>query len=169
MHVLIATTGVLSPEPAIRFAARLVGNGGRVTVTTVVEVPRSFLNQLRSQSWHPLDETTEGQLLATDEATIARYVDERGTRLTEPVVQGLRSAGLDAEAIFAEGEDPVLAISTLAAKIDADVVVLGATRQLFDQSAWESVSARIMIESGKPVLVLPPEPKERRADDREQI
>ncbi len=169
MHVLIATTGVLSPEPAIRFAARLVGDGGRVTVTTVVEVPRSFLNQLRSQTWHPLDESTEGQLLATDEATIARYVDERGTRLTQPVVQGLRAAGLDAEAIFAEGEDPVLAISVLAAKIDADVVVLGATRQLFDQSAWESVSARIMIESGKPVLVLPPERKERQADDREEI
>jgi nucleotide-binding universal stress UspA family protein len=169
MHVLIATTGVLSPEPAIRFAARLVGDEGRVTVTTVVEVPRSFLNQLRSESWHPLDETTDGQLLATDEATIARYVDERGTRLTEPVVQGLRAAGLDAEAVFTEGEDPVLAISTLAAKIDADVVVLGATRQLFDQSAWESVSARIMIESGKPVLVLPPERKERQADDQEQI
>ena len=46
--------------------------------------------------------------------------------------------------------------SRLARDIDAGVIVLGATRQIFDQSAWESVSARVMIESGRPVLVLPP-------------
>ena len=47
-------------------------------------------------------------------------------------------------------------ISQLAEELAADVVLLGATRQSFDQSAWESVSARVMIESGRPVLVLPP-------------
>ncbi|MCH8986264.1 MAG: universal stress protein [Acidobacteria bacterium] len=169
MHVLIATTGALSPELAVRFAARLVGNDGRVTVTTIVEVPRSFLDEIRGDSWHPLDESSDRTLVTADEATIALYLEERGTRLTEPVVQGLRSAGLDAETEFTEGEDPVLAISDLAARIGADVVMLGATRQLFDQTAWESVSARIMIESGKPVLVLPSEAKNHQPDDREEI
>ena len=31
----------------------------------------------------------------------------------------------------------------------------GATKSLFDESAWESVSARVMIESERPVLVVP--------------
>ena len=40
-------------------------------------------------------------------------------------------------------------------RLDVDVVVLGATRRIFDESAWESVSARVMMESRKPVLVVP--------------
>ena len=92
----------------------------------------------------------------SDEAVMQRYVDERGRRLTEPVTAALRAAGLDSTTVFREGADPALAISQLAEEVNADVVLLGATRQIFDQSAWESVSARVMIESGRPVLVLPP-------------
>ena len=55
-------------------------------------------------------------------------------------------------------------ISRLARDIDASVIVLGSTRQIFDQSAWESVSARVMLESGRPVLVVPPAPKETAED-----
>ena len=36
-----------------------------------------------------------------------------------------------------------------------NLVVLGATKQLFDESHWESVSARVMRETGKAVLVVP--------------
>jgi nucleotide-binding universal stress UspA family protein len=154
MHVLIATTGVLSPEPAVEFARHLIGEQGRVTVTTVIEVPRGFLDTLRSEGWHPL--TEEYEVHDSDEAIIQRYVEERGRRLTEPVTAALRAAGLDATTIFREGGDPALEISKLAEEVAADVVLLGATRQIFDQSAWESVSARVMIESGRPVLVLPP-------------
>ena len=157
MHVLIATTGVLAPGPAVEFVSQLTGETGRVTVTTVIEVPRTFLHDLRSESWHPLEEATDGRaLLQEEEHLIARYVEERGRRLTEPVVGALRAAGLDVRVIFLDGEDPASSISELANKIEADVVVLGATRQIFDQSAWESVSARVMSEAGRPVLVLPP-------------
>jgi hypothetical protein len=45
--------------------------------------------------------------------------------------------------------------------------VLGATRQIFDQSAWESVSARVMLESGRPVLVVPPTSKDMVEDATE--
>lgn len=158
MHVLIATTGVLGPEPAVEFTRHLLGSSGRVTVTTVIEVPRSFLDTLRSEGWHPL--TEEFEMDDGDDAIIQRYVDERGRRLTEPITAGLRSAGIEATTIFREGGDPAATISQLAEELNADVVLLGATRQIFDQTAWESVSARVMIESGRPILVLPPTQQE---------
>ncbi|MCP4303879.1 MAG: universal stress protein [bacterium] len=154
MHVLIATTGVLSPEPAVDFTRHLIGDDGKVTVTTVIEVPRGFLDTLRSEGWHPL--TEEYDLDDSDDAIMRRYVEERGKRLTEPVCVALKSAGFESATVFREGADPARAISQLAEELKADVVLLGATRQIFDQSAWESVSARVMIESGRPVLVLPP-------------
>lgn len=167
MHVLIATTGALSPVPAVQFTSHLLGDDGRVSVTTVIEVPRPFLEQLRNEGWHPLgglDEADEGPQLQ-DDAVIGRYVEERGRRLTEPVIKALLAEGIEAEAIYLEGVDPAVSISELADKIDADVVVLGATRRIFEQSAWESVSARVMIESGRPVLVVPPERKRESVPD----
>ncbi len=169
MHVLIATTGVLSPEPAVEFTRHLIGAGGSVTVTTVIEVPRGFLDTLRSEGWHPLTEDYESD--DSDDAIMQRYVEERGKRLTEPICAALRGAGFEYNTVYGEGADPALAISQLAEEIGADVVLLGATRQIFDQSAWESVSARVMIESGRPVLVLPPgvqDPTEQDPQDAPQ-
>ena len=161
MHVLIATTGVLSPGPAVEFTSTLIGSNGRVSVTTVIEVPRTFLEHLRSEEWHPLDDGDDGGvLLREEEELISRYVEERGKRITEPVVSALRAAGISSDVVFLEGEDPAAMISQLADDVDADVVVLGSTRKIFDQSAWESVSARVMAESGRPVLVLPPPMKD---------
>ena len=167
MHVLIATTGVLTPAPVVDFTARLLTSGGRVSVTTVIEVPRTFLEDLRSESWHPLENGDVPLWSDDDDALIARYVDERGRRLTEPVVSSLRAAGLTADAVYLEGEDPAKTISELADQLDVDVVILGATRQIFDQSAWESVSARVMIESGRPVLVVPPPHREPAVSEPE--
>jgi nucleotide-binding universal stress UspA family protein len=59
-------------------------------------------------------------------------------------------------------------LSGLADEIAADVVVLGSTRKIFDQSAWESVSSRVMAESGRPVLVLPPPLKDTTANSTEE-
>ena len=47
MHVLIATTGVLSPSPVVEFTKHLIGEDGKVSVTTVIGVPRPFLELLR--------------------------------------------------------------------------------------------------------------------------
>ena len=131
MHVLIATTGALSPEPVVDFTRHLLGTQGRVTITTVIEVPRDFLDSLDADDWHPL---------ADDEP--------------------------DAGDGVVDGTDPATAISNAAGDLRVDVVVLCATRQIFDRDAWESVSARVMVESGKPVLVLPAPPKEE--PDREE-
>ena len=159
MHVLIATSGVLRPESVVEFCRRLVSPDGHVTVTTVIEVPRSFLEELRSDRWHPLADGTHTAWTSADDAVVERYVAERGRRMCEPLVRALTAEGLATEAVYLEGEDPSSTISGLAGKLDVDVVIMGATRPIFDQASWESVSARVTLECAKPVLVLPPPPK----------
>lgn len=160
MHVLIATSGVLSPTPVVEFTRRLLGQDGRVTVTSVIEVPRSFLDELRSDAWHPLTDEAANVWTDADDAVVERYVEERGRRMCEPLVRALEAEGITADSVFMEGEDPATTISGLAGEIEADVIVMGATRPIFDQAAWESVSARVALECSRPVLVLPPPSKD---------
>lgn len=150
MHVLIATTGVLSPEPVVEFTRQLLGQHGRVTVITVIEVPREFLNDLESSASPRANEALD--------ATADRYLKERGRRLVESVANALEGARIPFDIVYVEGTDPAAKISEAAGDLGADVVVLGATRPIFKQEAWESVSARVMLESGKPVLVVPAPP-----------
>lgn len=162
MHVLVATAGALSPEPVVAFARHLVGGTGSVTVVTVIEVPHSFLEGLSSDDWHPLhDERTPKPKLAS------QYLEERGKRLTEPLRQALQTARIPCDVAVFEGTDAAGVISRAAADLRADVVLLGTTKQIFDRDAWESVSAKVMLESGRPVLVLP-EPR-KVAESLDQI
>ncbi len=152
MHVLVATAGALSPEPVVEFARHLIGGTGSVTITTVVEVPRSFLADIDAEDWHPLhDEPSR----AKADSVVDSYLQERGHRVTDPLRQALEGARIPCEVSILEGDDPATEISRAANAIGADVVILGATKQIFDRDAWESVSARVMIESGRPVLVVP--------------
>ena len=47
MHVLVATDGKLDPQGAARYAQQLAGETGRITVLTVIEIPRGLLSDLR--------------------------------------------------------------------------------------------------------------------------
>ena len=152
MHVLIAATGVLSPEPVVDFTRHLLGTSGRVSLTTVVEVPREFLEALETTDWSPYEDHDPAD---AHDATAHRYLEERGRRLVEPVHLALQAAQIPCRVIYLEGEDPAAAISQAANDLEADIVVMGSTRPIFAREAWESVSARVMVESGKPVLVLP--------------
>ena len=157
MHVLVATAGALNPEPVVDFARHLIGGTGSVTVATVVEVPRSFLEKINEPEWHPLrDSSTNGSA----DTVVAQYLEERAHRLTEPIRLALEQAKIPTTILVLEGTDPAEAISRAASELDVDVVLLGATKQIFDRDAWESVSSRVMLESGKAVLVVPEERKE---------
>ena len=154
--MLIATAGVLSPDPVAQFAESLVGPDGWVRVITVIEVPRSFLDEIRGEGWHPLSDA--GRAWSSEEdALIARYVEERGHRLTDPLLAALRARGIEASVTYLEGEDPAETIIRAAEDMHADVVVLGATKHLF--SEWESVSARVLRDTHRPVLVIPAAPR----------
>ena len=152
MHVLVATAGALNPEPVVEFARHLIGGTGSVTLVTVVEVPHSFLEDLEADDWHPLHDS-DG--VASKSRVAEQYLTERGHRLTDPVRQALETARIPCTVEVLEGADAAAAISKAAEDLDADVVLLGATKQIFDREAWESVSARVMLESGRPVLVVP--------------
>jgi nucleotide-binding universal stress UspA family protein len=161
MHVLVATAGALSPEPVVEFTRHLIGGTGSVTVTTVVEVPRSFLEDIDAEDWHPLHDDSNRR---TAESVVDSYLEERGHRITDPLRQALEGARIPCEVRILEGADPAVAISKAADELGADVVILGATKQIFKRDAWESVSARVMIELGRPVLVVP---EERGASDED--
>ncbi|GMQ97905.1 MAG: hypothetical protein BMS9Abin17_0408 [Acidimicrobiia bacterium] len=164
MHVLVATAGALSPEPVVEFARHLIGGTGSVTVTTVVEVPREFLEDLGADDWHPLH---DAHSKANTDEVVANYLAERGHRLTDPIKQALETARIPCEVRVLEGADPAAAISAAAHDLAVDVVLLGATKRIFDVDAWESVSARVMQEAGRPVLVVPQARKD--SDDDEHV
>jgi nucleotide-binding universal stress UspA family protein len=154
VRILIATAGVLASEPVAEFVARLVDDGDVVYVATVIEVPHSFLDSIHTEQWHPLAEDAEAGATQEDRV-IATYVEERGARITAPVLAALQSRSVDAQTIFLEGADPATTIIQAAADLDAALVVLGATKRLFDESHWESVSARVMRDAGRSVLIVP--------------
>jgi nucleotide-binding universal stress UspA family protein len=164
MHVLVATAGALSPEPVVEFARHLIGGTGSVTITTVVEVPRSFLEEINADDWHPMREVDDQE---SNDTVVTQYLEERAHRLTEPIRLALEQARIPVNVLVLEGGDAAAAISKAAADLGVDVVIVGATKQIFERGSWESVSSRIMLESGKAVLVVPEVRKD--ADDQETV
>ena len=161
MNVLVATSGALSPEPAAQLAVRIAGTDGTIFVATVIEVPRSFLDELRSEGWNPLDEGREAQ----GDAVISRYVEERGKPVTDPLLASLRNLGVEPQVSYLEGENVAKTITNAAQDVGADVIILGATKPIFDESSWEPVSLRVVQEGTLPVLIIPTLPRE--PDDQE--
>ena len=165
MRILIATAGVLSPDGVARIARKLCGDDGEIVVITVIEVPRSFLDEIRTDEWHPLTEDTAPWARSPD-TEVARYVEERGTRLTEPLVAALNAQGVAARVEYLEGEDPAATILDAADRLEADVIVVGATKPLFAESQWESISTRVIRAAHRPVLVVPTHGRHEEEEER---
>lgn len=154
MHILIATTGVLPPAPAADLCQRLLGEQGRVTVMTVIEVPRSFLEAMDDDQRRSLldDGSWETE---TAERKAHEYLEERGRKVVEPVVAAFRARGHEPGVRFVEGADPAEAIIDTATAVGADLIMMGATRRLFTEQAWTSVSARVMERTQCPLVLVP--------------
>lgn len=154
MRILVATTGVLPAAPVAEFCERLIGDDTRVTVMTVVRVPRSFLEALDDDVRRSfLDDSPDESAAAEEKA--ARYLEERGQRAVDPICAAMKASGIECDIRFVEGDDPAEAIIQTAAEIEAEMVIMGATRRLFTEEAWRSVSARVMVNSHLPVLLVP--------------
>lgn len=165
MHILIATAGVLPTGPVADLIKQILPEGGAVSVVTVIEVPRSFLDGLESENWHPFEEDSE----RTDRETalVDRYVEERGRKLIEPVMAALRSRGIDANGIFVEGTDRAAAICETAEQMDVDLILMGATRRLFGEGTWESISSLVMQRTHLPLLLVSGVPRPAEESDSE--
>lgn len=155
MQLLVATTGVLPPTAVVNLCDLLVPNGnGAVTVMTVVQVPRTFLASL--------DEEERRSLLEDDsrrheqaEVKAARYLEERGRRVVDPLVSALTARGRLADVRLVEGDDPADAIIKTAHEVGADLILMGATRRLFTEQSWTSVAVRVMERAQCPLVLLP--------------
>jgi nucleotide-binding universal stress UspA family protein len=155
VHVLVATTGVLPPAAVADFCDLMVADGvGSITVMTVIQVPRTFLTTL--------DDEERRSLLEDDsfrhdqaEAKAARYLEERGRRIVDPLISALAARSRTATIRLVEGDDPAEAIIATAQDVGADAIVMGATRRLFTEQAWKSVSVRVMDRCQIPLLLVP--------------
>ncbi len=139
MHVMIATDGTLDPERATALASRLAAGGGRVSVFTVVEVPRRLLADMHAAASEPdgrLQEvTTEYRSTQAadpsptrwmgDDRVVARYVSSRVADAVGPLRAALTEAGVEHEVIGEEGEDATGAILAAVAKHDVDMLCIG--------------------------------------------
>ena len=143
--------------PSVEFVIRLIGDDGRVTVDHGHRSPPFLPRRAAIRS------------VASSRRRFAPRVDFRKTTrwstATSKSGDGV-SANPSCARCVRSASKPMRYISkarTLQrpsrawpSKLDVDIVVMGATRPIFDQSAWESVSARVTLECNKPVLVLPP-------------
>jgi nucleotide-binding universal stress UspA family protein len=155
VHVLVATTGVLPPTAVVNLCDLLVPNGnGAVTVMTVVQVPRTFLASLDEEERRSLLED-DSRRQEQAEAKAARYLEERGRRVVDPLVSALASRGRVTVVRLVEGDDPADAIIRTAQEVGADMILMGATRRLFTEQAWTSISVRVMEKTPCPLVLVP--------------
>jgi nucleotide-binding universal stress UspA family protein len=154
VHILIATTGVLPPGPVADICERVLGPDDEITVMTVIEVPRHFLESMEDGERRSFLDTASWET-DTAEMKALTYLEERGRRVVEPIMAALRSRGHSPAISFVEGPDPVEAIVSTSEKVGASLIVMGATRRLFTEQAWMSVSARVMERTQCPLLLVP--------------
>jgi len=153
VRILIATTGVLPAGPVSELCARLGDETSEVTVMTVIRIPRTFLDSLDDDVRRSfLDDSTSD---ASPEEKAAIYLEERGQKVVAPIVAALQAEGIQASARFVDGDDPAAAIIATAEDVRAEIVMMGATRRLFTEEAWKSVSVRVIDNSHLPVLLVP--------------
>jgi nucleotide-binding universal stress UspA family protein len=154
VQILVATTGVLPPNRVADLCGQLLLPGGSVTVMTVIQVPRTFLASLDDEEKRSfLDDGYDRSEAA--EAKAARYLEERGRKVVDPLLSALRGSGHRPAVRFVEGDDPAEAIVRTAQESAADLIVMGATRRLFTEQAWTSVSARVMEKTQCPLVLVP--------------
>ncbi len=154
VNLLVTTAGVLPPEPVADFVESLTRTGGEVTVLNVVQTPPDFLRELADPDWQPFGSADH---TANDRET-RRYVRERGEKMVAPVVAALTRRNIIPETVFVEADDVADAIVSTSESLGAQAIVMGATRRLFTESAWKSISMRVATTSKIPVLLIPSPP-----------
>lgn len=172
MHVLVATDGHLDAAAVAKFSTPLAGPEGKVTVLTVIEVPRAMLQELQTHfSDQPpptlrmedpenitADPPEAPRSWPGDDAIIDQYLDGKRFDICEPLVETLQKAGVDAASLVVEGPADKGILST-AAELDVDVIVIGPRGMGFFEGLLGSTGTKVTRLAKRPVLLL------RSADD----
>ena len=137
MHVVVATDGSLDPAHTATTATRLAGADGRITVLSVVEVPRALLADMRRASTHLSNPAQDPEYLSApagdaeptswvgDDAFVEHYVRGQVQSRTADLVAAL--AGVDApyELVGIEGENAARSVLEHLEANAADFLMIG--------------------------------------------
>lgn len=167
MHAVIATDGQMDAELAAAMASRLAGPDGRVTVLTIVEIPRTLLRDLRvrytadageavtvDRSTVDVRPTGEPGSWPGEDAVIARYLRDKSADRTSALVDALAARGITATVDAREGERVATDILEAVAELDVDVLCVGAHGAGRFEGLLGSTSTKIARHSPCPVLLL---------------
>lgn len=169
MHVLVATDGKLDPQIAARYAERLAGDTGRITVLTVIEIPRRLLTELRSvmgeQPTAEIDSDVEyvdspargtgtPRSWPGDNAIIERYLADKRVEYTQPIIRQLDDTEIATAGLVVEGEDATRTILDRIDALQADVLIIGAHGQGRFQGFLGSTGTKLVRRAPIPVLLL---------------
>ncbi len=166
MHVLVATDGHLDAERTTPLVTALAGDGGAVTVLTIVEVPRRFLSEMRAArtetSVVSLDHedvslvatTPERNSWPGDDAVIQRYLDDKRDARCGPLADALRAAGVEPDVIAREGENVARDIIDVAGEVGADVLVIGSRGSGFFDGLLGSTGTKLTRLAPCPLLLI---------------
>lgn len=168
MHVMVATDGTLDAVQAAGVAARLVADGGRVTVFTVVEVPRRLLDEIREAS-RP-DESKLSEVTTEyrdtqadpsgtshwigDDALVSRFVSNKVEDRTGDLAAALASTGVAYDVYGEESEDAAGAILQAIEERGVDLLIIGPHGLGLFEGLLGSISTKLVRRAECSVLVL---------------
>lgn len=140
MHVMVATDGRLDAKKTAKIAAKLAGDNGRVTVFTVVEVPRQMLEDMRAASGTAGQDRARDQAVeyrttqaddvpvsgwVGDDAVVANYVNRCVTERTSELVTELDAIGPAPTVVGEEGENAARSVLEATKSLGVDVLCIG--------------------------------------------
>ena len=137
MHVLIATDGSLDPTRTATAAARLAGDDGTITVLSVVEVPRSLLDELRRDAGEGDNAARDPEYRSEqatdaprthwvgDDAFVDRYVGNQVQSRTADLTAALVATGANHEVAGIEGENAARSVLEWLDGNAADFLLIG--------------------------------------------
>ena len=141
MHVMIATDGSLDAKKAAQIAANLSGEGGRVTVFTVVVVPRGLIKEIQAVvEYDSADEnlqqlrveyrTVQARNLPVsrwvgDDAVVSDYVSGKVADRTDELTAELEALSVEHTVVGEEGENASQSVLAAVRTLGADALCIG--------------------------------------------
>jgi len=169
MDVLVATDGSMDAHKAAQYAAALAGPEGKISVVTVVRVPRTLVADLRSRFGETppalvdIDAEYVGPTVVDgsapqgwpgDDAVVAQYLGDKRIERCRPIVEAIRAAGGTAESTVKEGDDAEAEIVSMATQLSVGAIVVGSHGRGAFQGLLGSTGAKVARRAPCPVLVL---------------
>ena len=169
MHVLVATDGNLDPEAVTGFAAPLAGSDGRVTVLTVIAIPRRLLSDLRGVYGERAAADVEGDAeyvgMTTETGTppagwpgdaemIERYLSDKKEQRCAPIAAALEAAGVAVDTAVIESEKISKTILEECARLGTDLIIIGSHGEGRFEGLLGSTGAKIARHASAPLLLI---------------